>query len=75
MPKSLTALAAEALELNPEERADLAQRLLDSLPRDPEVAAALDEEIRRRVALFEAGELEMIPAEQVFAEARARLKT
>ena len=72
MPKALKSVAADALELSPEDRAVLAQQLMDSLPRDPEVAAAWDAEIDRRVAQYESRELELIPAEQVFAEARAR---
>ena len=38
------------------------------------IAAAWDEEIARRVAQLEAGEVETVPAEQVLAELRARLK-
>ena len=50
MSESLHAVEAAALELSPEDRARLAQRLLDSLPRDQGVAAAWDEEVKRRVA-------------------------
>ena len=74
MPSSLQSVEAAALELSPEERAQLAQRLFASLPRNPEVEAAWDEEIKRRVAELEAGVMETIPAEEVFAEARSRLK-
>lgn len=62
-----------ALDLPSEERADLAQRLLASLDRDPEVEAAWDEEIRRRLADLEAGRVKSISAEEVFAEIRRRL--
>jgi putative addiction module component (TIGR02574 family) len=64
---------AAALELSPEERAQLAQRLLSSLPRDLELEAAWDAEIRRRVAELESGALNTTPAEEVFADARRRL--
>jgi len=64
---------AAALELSPEERAQLAQRLLSSLPRDLEPEAAWDAEIRRRVAELESGALNTTPAEEVFADARRRL--
>lgn len=74
MPSSLHAVEVAALELGPEERAQLAERLLASLPRDSEVQAAWDEEIKRRVAELEAGLMETIPAAEVFAEARSRLK-
>jgi len=73
MSSSVRALEAAALLLPPEEREKLAQRLLSSLERDPKVEAAWDEEIRRRVEAFEAGLYDEIPAEQVFAEATARL--
>ena len=73
MASSLQAVEAAALELSPEERAQLAQRLLSSLARDPDVEAAWDAEIRRRVAELESGVMDTIPAEEVFAEARRRL--
>ena len=74
MSSTLHALEAAALLLPPEERARLAERLIASLDRDPEVAAAWDEEIRRRIEEFDAGRLESHPAEEVFEEARARLR-
>lgn len=67
-------VTSAALNLPADQRAQLAQELLASLDRDPEVEAAWDEEIRRRVAELEAGTAKTIPAEQVFAEARRRLK-
>ena len=73
MPNSLQSVEAAALELSPEERAQLAQRLLASLPRNIEVEAAWDEDIKRRVADLEAGLIETSPAEDVFAEARSHL--
>ena len=73
MASSLQAVEAAALELSPEERAQLAQRLLSSLTRDPEVEAAWDVEIRRRVGELESGAMNAIPAEEVFAEGRRRL--
>ena len=75
MSSSLHALEAAALLLPPEERAKLAERLIASLDRDPEIVAAWDEEIRRRIAELDAGRLDSIPAPEVFAEARGRLRT
>lgn len=60
--------AALALPLG--ERARLAKALLESLDQDPEVEAAWEREISRRVAMVESGEAAVIPAEDVFAEAR-----
>ncbi|MEJ2542158.1 MAG: addiction module protein [Gemmatimonadota bacterium] len=73
MYSSIHALEAAALLLPPGERAKLAERLIASLDRDPEVQAAWDEEIRKRVADFDAGRLESVPAEEVLAEARSRV--
>ena len=74
MSTSLHALEAAALLLPPEERAKLAERLIASLDRNPEVAAAWDEEIKRRITELDAGLLESIPSEQVMTEARSRLR-
>jgi len=65
-------LAQRGLALSPEDRARLAERLLDSL-QDPALAkieAAWDEEIERRVVVYERGEVETFEATDVFAEAR-----
>jgi len=48
--------------------------LIASLDRDPEVAAAWEEEVRRRIEELDAGRLESRPAEEVFEEARSRLR-
>lgn len=72
MATSIQDVKAAALDLSAEDRAELAQRLLSSLDRDPEVEAAWNEEIRRRIADLEAGRMTTIPAEEVFAEARLR---
>lgn len=60
--------AVRALPLG--ERARLAKALIESLDRDPEVEAAWEREISRRVAMVESGEATVVPAEDVFAEAR-----
>lgn len=62
----------ELLELSREERSELAEALLESLDdsADEEVMESWAAEIMRRISTNEPG----IPAEQVFAEGRARLK-
>jgi putative addiction module component (TIGR02574 family) len=75
----LKQLEAEAMELSVRERAQLAHRLIVSLDEDvtdepAEVERAWDEEISRRLAEVEAGTAELFPAEQVFAELRARAR-
>jgi len=68
-------LSRQALSLSPEERIQLAQELLATVQEvDPEVEAAWDEEIRRRVAEIEDGTVKLIPAEEVFAELRRLIK-
>jgi putative addiction module component (TIGR02574 family) len=52
------------------DRARLAKRLIESLDQDPDVEAQWDEEIARRVARIEAGEANLVPAEDVFRKAR-----
>jgi putative addiction module component (TIGR02574 family) len=65
-------VAAQVRQLAPEERARLAELLLESLVEvsSPSVLAAWDAEIRERVAAYERGEVELVPAEDVFARAR-----
>jgi putative addiction module component (TIGR02574 family) len=62
----------KARTLPPAERARLALALLESLeePADPDLLRAWRSEIEDRLAAYDHGELEPIPAEEVFAEAR-----
>lgn len=63
---------SQVRQLSPPDRARLAELLLESLAEvsSPSVEAAWDAEIRTRIAEFERGDLELIPAEDVFARAR-----
>lgn len=70
----LQAIENEALTLEPDERAALAEALLASLDTPEEIEAAWAEEIERRSADFKSGSVRGIPAEIVLAEARALLK-
>ena len=72
MSTLLDELSKRAQELAPEERAQLAQELLESVARetDPDVQAAWDEEIASRIDKYERGGAKLIPAEEVFAAAR-----
>ncbi len=65
-------LVERARSLEPEDRVRLVELLLDTLHEEPaaDVAAAWEEEIRRRVESYERGEVETYSAEEVFAEAR-----
>lgn len=69
-------LEREALRLPPEERARLAQELLESLESlsEPELERLWLDEAERRAAQIDRGEVDVIPGEQVMREARALLK-
>lgn len=73
MAITLAEVEAQALQLPPRERGELAHRLIVSLDGPAEdspeaIAQAWDEEIERRVADMEAGRTQWIPAEEVFKE-------
>ena len=69
---TLKELEIQAKSLSPEDRASLAETLLESLQETPisEIEAAWDQEIESRIAAYDRGELKSISAEEVFAEAR-----
>jgi putative addiction module component (TIGR02574 family) len=77
--KSLEQLEIEALALPISERAHLAHRLIESLDEDAgedpvEVERAWKEEIERRMEEYRTGKTQPLPAAEVFARARARLR-
>ena len=63
------AILEKALTLAPEERHELIQQLLRSLeePMDPDIEKAWRVEVERRITEIDTGEVELIPAEEVFA--------
>lgn len=67
-------IAAEALELPLTARAELASQLLDSLDElsEEESDQLWAQEAERRIADYEAGNIEAVPADEVFARLRAR---
>ena len=72
MSALLEELSKKAKELALEERAQLAQELMESVDQesDPEVEAAWETEIASRIARYERGEAKLIPASEVFEAAR-----
>ena len=72
MSSLLAELSERARQLPPQERAQLAEGLLESLQEwsSPEVDAAWDAEILKRIGEYERGEAMLLPADEVFAEAR-----
>ncbi len=75
MTTTLETITAEALKLNPEEQANLVERLVanieGAIPMHPEWEA----EIARRVADLDAGRVETLAGEQVFAEMRTMIES
>ena len=68
-----------ALELDPEHRARLALRLIDSLDSNQrlskeEIERLWLEEAEERLRQLESGEVQAVPANKVFADARKRLR-
>ena len=70
----LDAKFEELMSLSPADRLALGERLIESVPMfaTPEEERAFNEEIARRIEEHESGRDPGIPAEQVFAEIRAR---
>ncbi len=73
MPTPVEQIEAQAMQLSPQERADLADRLWWSVESKEEVDAAWDAEIARRIAQLDADEVRCIPWDQVMIELRAKL--
>jgi putative addiction module component (TIGR02574 family) len=76
MPTLVEELSARAKTLPSQDRARLAEELLDSLhgDSDAEADSAWDLEIERRVAEIEAGTVKLVSAEDVHAEARRLIR-
>jgi putative addiction module component (TIGR02574 family) len=70
MQRKLKEVFHEAAQLPERDRATLAGLLIETLDptSEPEVEAAWSEEIKKRVAEIDAGNVELIPWEQVRAE-------
>ena len=74
MTRDAKALLEAALRLPPEARADLASELIESLderPDDANAAAAWAEEVKRRLAEFDAGAVKAIPVSIALRRVRA----
>jgi putative addiction module component (TIGR02574 family) len=75
---SLAKVTEDALRLTPDERAELADRLQDSVTAtewaSEEIAQAWRDEAERRLAEYRAGKVEGIPADVAMDMVRARLR-
>jgi putative addiction module component (TIGR02574 family) len=75
MSSSLHQIVEQARSLSAEDRAKLAECMLESLHNSiEEIEAAWSEEIALRIEAFEQGDISSYSAEQIFAEARQILQ-
>jgi putative addiction module component (TIGR02574 family) len=74
MSMQFDTLEAEALKLPPEERALLADHLLASLATHEEVEQAWIEEVEKRLAEVETGQVQLVSLEMALQHARQALK-
>ncbi len=73
MSDQLDIVEAQALKLPPEERAQLADRLVASLFKDQNIEDAWSAEVERRIEEIESGRAKLIPAADSIARARAAI--
>ena len=75
MSSSLHQIEEQARSLSAEDRAKLAECILESLHTSiEEIKAAWSEEIALRIEAFEQGDISAYSAEQIFTEARQILQ-
>jgi len=76
MSETVDSIVAEAVQLPPDQRFTVAHRILSSVEPEPsgDHDIAWDQEIRRRLARYDAGEARTLPASEVFAELERRLR-
>ena len=74
MSISIAEVEAQALLLSPEDRAQLADKLLASLASDADVEDAWSAEAERRLAELECGAISGIPVQDAIARARDTIR-
>jgi putative addiction module component (TIGR02574 family) len=74
MAVNVQELKDELKSLPPQQRAELAHFLIDSLDQeaDPDAEAEWEKEVERRVAEIKSGQAQGIPAAEVFAKLREK---
>jgi putative addiction module component (TIGR02574 family) len=75
MSPAVAQILGEAEQLSVPERAELADRIVESLAHEipADIAQAQIAEVRRRIAQVEAGEVAIIPGEEALAQVRQLL--
>jgi putative addiction module component (TIGR02574 family) len=76
MARPLSKIQEEIRTLSASDKEALLQLLWEELdgPSDPDVEAAWLDEVRRRDQQIDAGQVELIPADQVFRQLEASLR-
>lgn len=76
MTENAERVKQEVLQLSEADRAELARCLIESLDEseDPDVEAAWDAELRKRIERIEQGKSRLRPAHDVLAEIRDKYK-
>lgn len=74
MTSQFEILEAEALKLDTAERARLVEHLIASLDEDTEIEEAWAAEVERRMKATDTGSVQLVPAADAIAQARAALK-
>jgi putative addiction module component (TIGR02574 family) len=75
MTPTLAAVLADAMKLPPQERAELAETLADSVLPAPALALDWQAELARRVAAMDAGQMRFVPADEALAALTARIES
>ena len=72
MTQAVAHILSEVEQLSPPERADLADRLVETLTHNvpPEIERAQIEEVRRRIAEVDSGAVALIPGEEALRQVR-----
>ena len=73
MPTTVQAIAEQAMQLTPEDREVLIERLIASLEPAEPLHPAWRAEIARRVAEMDAGRVRFIPADEAMADLAAHI--
>ncbi len=77
MTQAVAKILESAEQLSAPERAELADRLVESLAKQipAEIEAAQLNEVRQRIAQVESGEVKLIPGDEALAQVRSILKS
>lgn len=72
MTQALADILQEVEQLSPTERAELADRLIETLASEvpADIERAQIEEVRRRIAQVDSGEVTLVPGEQALEQVR-----